>query len=499
MATTEQKTGFRLPWASEPRINTLADGADPEPPEASTEPTITEDTVTQDSGTATFDPRSMPWPTMNGNPETDPEVTTEAPAPEPTPPVAPAAAKARRDNPLVAGLVRAMRDAAQSAQAEALARFAEAAKARIESIHADSGETAAAIRHQTDQDIAGIREWSKAEMARIREETDERIADRKRKLELEVDDHAARVEHRIELVKNAVTTFESEMESFFKALLAEEDPAKLAGFAEQLPEPPALDDESQFGNWVPTRTLDADNAAAAEAELMADLQVTDADAADDGTAEDIESIDPDVLIGTADAVATDGETETETAQAVAAEAVAETETPEAVAAEAETETPEAVAAEAVAETETEAEPVMVEAVASEPEAEATSTEVAEATAEPVSETPAADGDDAAIERLATFTDPASGREARISTRLSVVGLVSVASIAGFKRAVSRAPGVSGVSVASGPNGDFIFTVQHAASTDLRTVVPELDGFAASITGDADGVLTVSASEPAAAS
>ena len=34
---------------------------------------------------------------------------------------------------------------------------------------------------------------------------------------------------------------------------------------------------------------------------------------------------------------------------------------------------------------------------------------------------------------------------------------------------------------------------------LRTIVPELDGFAASITGDADGVLSVSASEPAAAS
>jgi hypothetical protein len=474
MATTEQKTGFRLPWASEPRINTLADEAYPEPPAASIEAPTTEDTVTQDIGTATFDTRSMPWPNMDGSPESVAEDTATEPAPEPARPAAPPAAKARRDNPLVAGLVRAMRDAAQTAQEESLARFAEAAKARIEAIHTESAEAATSIRHQTDQDIAAIREWSKAEMARIREETEERIADRKRRLELEVDEHAARVEHRIELVQKSVATFEGEMERFFKALLAEEDPAKLAGFAEQLPEPPVLDDESQFGAWVPTRTLDADNAAAAEAELMADLQATDVDAADE--AETAEAVDPNVLIGATDAVAPADETETETQPEIG----------------------EAVAAEST----TEAEPVVAEAVASDAEAEATAEPVAEATAEPVAEAtaePVAAGDDAAIERLATFTDPASGREARVSTRLSVVGLVSVASIAGFKRAVGRAPGVSGVSVASGPNGDFIFTVQHAASTDLRTLVPELDGFAASITGDADGVLSVTASEPAPAS
>jgi hypothetical protein len=50
-------------------------------------------------------------------------------------------------------------------------------------------------------------------------------------------------------------------------------------------------------------------------------------------------------------------------------------------------------------------------------------------------------------------------------------------------------------VASGPGGDFIFTIQHAGSVDLRTIVPELEGFAATITGDADGVLTVNANEP----
>lgn len=457
MATTEQKTGFRLPWASEPRIGALSDEANADDPEASIAPPTTEDTVTEDTGTATIDPRSsISWPTMDGTPEPAAEVTTETAAQEaPSPTAAPM--KARRDNPLVAGLVRAMRDAAQAAQGESLTRFAEAAKARIEAIHTESGEAAAAIRQQSDQDISGIREWSKAEMARIREETEERIADRRRKLELQVDEHAARVEHRIEIVKKAVATFESEMERFFATLLAEEDPAKLAGFAEQLPEPPSLDGDDPTGTWSPTRTLDADNAAAAEAELLADL---DADGVD--AYENIEDVPADEMAGAAEAVATEVET--------GAPETTETEP----------------ATEAHLEAEVEAEPVgVVEDVAD------------EQVVEPATAA-AADADDAAIERLATFTDPASGREARISTRLSVVGLVSVASIAGFKRAVGRAPGVGGVSVASGPNGDFIFTVQHSASTDLRTLVPELDGFAASITGDADGVLTVSASEPAEA-
>ncbi len=100
-----------------------------------------------------------------------------------------------------------------------------------------------------------------------------------------------------------------------------------------------------------------------------------------------------------------------------------------------------------------------------------------------------------VERLASFTDAPEDTTETSTTSLSVVGLISVASIASFKRAVARSVGVRGVSVASGPKGDFIFTVQHAATTDLHRIIPELDRFNASITSDADGVLSVSASEP----
>ena len=411
MATTEQRSGFRLPWAAEARLDTAMAETTAEPsgdiPDASLDAPTPEASVTQDSGTATVESSSTAWPSNDETLHVEPE-GVELPeayvARSATPP------KSRRDNPLVAGLVRAMRDAAQAAKDESLTRFAEVAKSRVEGIHAESADAAAEIRRQSEQDIAGIREWSKAEMARIREETEERIADRKRRLESEVDDHAARVEHRIELAQGAVATFEAEMERFYTALLAEEDPARLAGFAEQLPEPPTLEDDGQLEAWQPPRTLDADNAAAAEAAFLADIEVTDVEAN-----------------ATADEADDGADTETMTAE----------------------------------------DHLQL--------------------------------DDAhVVERLAAFTDPAAAREATTTTNLSVVGLISVASIASFKRALGRTQGVTGVSVSSGPNGDFVFAVQHLPSVDLRTLIPELERFSAKVTGDADGVLTVSASEPAEA-
>ena len=449
MATTEQRSGFRLPWTADSRTEAVhpapMDGASPEiqaadPAAPTTDPSQPEAIVTQDPGTATIDPRLAAWPEIAGAAGTGPgdpesmhdeaavaadDATTDAgigDAADATAgaqgaatgtPVA-AAGRQRRDNPLVQGLVRAMRDAAHAARAEADARFAEDAKARIAAIHDEATEAATAIRRAADDDVAAIREWSKAEIARIREETEERIGARKRRLELEVEDHAAQVEHRIDGVQRAVDKFGAEMDAFFEQLLAEEDPARVAGLAERLPEPPSLEAAGDLGAWSPGRSLDADGAAAAEAEALAVLD----DSPDDGA-----------------------------------------------------DLPEPATATATLGT-------------------------------PVSATGAAptspDAADAAVmERLERFTGKAVGLadETFITTRLSVVGLVSVASIAGFKRALTRTPGVRSASVASGPGGDFVFTVQHTDGTDLRTVLPALGGFEASITGDADGVLSVTAADP----
>jgi hypothetical protein len=434
MATTEQRSGFRLPWASDARPGTSdedqtppAADATPDPEGATTTPTAAEAPEMQD--TTLPDPRLMAWPEADGSSGrgssaadgsvNDPWATSDAAAepdedaplataPAPTAATAPTApAKPRRDNLLVTGLVRAMRDAAASAREETAARFAEEAKARVEAIQADSAEEATELRKQADAEIVEIREWSKAEMARIREETDERVAGRKRRLEADVDGHAARVEHRIEGVQAAVDEFERRMSTFFEALMAEEDPARLAGLAEQLPEPPSLDladldvpGPSAYASF-PVETLDSRGAAAAEAEAFAGIDVS-AEGDDDTTSTDDD--------GPADAIA----------------------------------------------------------------------------------------DEDVARRLEAFSVQAASTAEAVTTELAVVGLVSVASIAGFKRALAKSHGVRTVSVASGPNGDFVFTVSHDPEADLRSTVPSLDGFQAVITNDADGVLSITATDPESA-
>lgn len=398
MTTTEQRSGFRLPWASDPRPSAHAvddvpsDAADaPAAEDVPTGSSTSAEAAETEHAVAISDPADITWP------EADPTAgsgdTITAPAPAPT--------RARRDNPLVAGLVRAMRDAASTARQEAAARFAEEAKARVEALHARSVDEAAQLRRHADAEIGEIRDWSKAEIARIRQETDDRVAGRRGRLEVELAAHAARVEHRIELVQAAIADFERRMDAFFEQLLAEEDPARLAGLAEQLPEPPALDVDAVDEPDPPMTAslLDPLGAAAAEAEAFADLDRTDL-AGDEGDA------------SPADDTHDDRGRDVEVAR-----------------------------------------------------------------------------------RLETFTGPPTAVPEAITTRLTVVGLVSVASIAGFKRGLARASGVRSVTVASGPTGDFIFTVVHDPEAAVRSAVSALETFAPTITADADGVIAVTAVDP----
>lgn len=90
---------------------------------------------------------------------------------------------------------------------------------------------------------------------------------------------------------------------------------------------------------------------------------------------------------------------------------------------------------------------------------------------------------------------AEAKDAPSRTQLVVVGLVSVASIASFKRHLGRVEGVSNVGVASGPDGEFLFTVSHRDGVSLRDAIQSLPGFQARITTESEGVLNVSAHDP----
>ena len=82
-----------------------------------------------------------------------------------------------------------------------------------------------------------------------------------------------------------------------------------------------------------------------------------------------------------------------------------------------------------------------------------------------------------------------------ATQVIVVGLVSVASIASFKRHLGRLPGVQSVGVSSGPDGEFVFAVHHTADVVLREAIPSLPSFQARVTGTSDGVVHVTAHDP----
>jgi hypothetical protein len=73
--------------------------------------------------------------------------------------------------------------------------------------------------------------------------------------------------------------------------------------------------------------------------------------------------------------------------------------------------------------------------------------------------------------------------------------VSVASIASFKRHLGRLTGVQSVGVSSGPDGEFLFAVNHAADVVLRDAIPSMPSFQARVTGAGEGTLNVSAHDP----
>jgi hypothetical protein len=82
-----------------------------------------------------------------------------------------------------------------------------------------------------------------------------------------------------------------------------------------------------------------------------------------------------------------------------------------------------------------------------------------------------------------------------STQIIVSGLVSVASVASFRRALGRLPGVSAVTVTSGPDGEFLFHASHRRDADFQATLPALPGFVSEITGMTDGAISLKTLDP----
>jgi hypothetical protein len=492
MATTDAKPGFRLPWSADRTAGAKTDGPpvdapavepahDPSDPSV---PSLAEGTTPAQETESPAMIDAAPAATTNEAAVDADSVSTPTPTPAdpasaaPTSSVAPSAG--RKPNKFMADLTKAMQAAAESARADALERLTADAKAHIEAIHADSATEATDLRKQADDDVAAVRDWSKTEIARIREETDERIAHRKATLEREIEEHGFAVEARIERVQARVTAFEGQMADFFERLLAEDDPTRFAAMAESLPEPPPFDGPAP----EPAIATVASEPAVAVAEVA--------------------------VVATPEA--------TPAAEQPAIEIEAAVETPPADPAWPAAETDMQIASEGTPP-EGSADADLFSIGADEPaastgddprlsalgltpdfaaaEAEAASFSVEDdGSAVGADETVAEIGDDAIAARLAGLVpDADSGAATQASTRVIVVGLISVASIAGFKRHLSKATGVQSVGVSSGPDGEFIYLVVHDPAVAMRDIVTTLPGFAARVTGESEDGLTVTAQDP----
>ncbi len=484
MATTDQRAGFRLPWSSDqrPQANETATEAADESAADTAAPGTNE---TAGSGSA-------------GHPSTETHAMS-ADAPTDAFASAPGSLSGKRPTKFLADLTRAMQVAAEEARAQTLSQLQADAKAFIEEIHTRSASDVTELRKEADDDVAGIRDWSKSEIARIREETEVRITDRKAELEGQLERHAGVIEREIERIQTQVTAFEGEMAYFFEELLVEEDPTKFAVMAENLPEPPRFQartiDFRALASQAATAAPDGGTAVKPQpvAESTATAETTEA--VDDGQRDGFIAVGP--------AFETAARADNDVARATTSAGRAET---------VETIEPVDEAMTSMAKAGSTAEAATTAEATTTPDDEMTDVELSAfdaAEAEAAAAVGSTDdeiatmSDDALAARLAGLVPdraPAEQRPAKATgspttTQVVVVGLVSVASIASFKRHLGRIPGVQSVGVSSGPDGEFVFAVNHAEDVSLRDVVPTVPGFQARVTNTGDGVVNVTAHDP----
>lgn len=500
MATTDTRTGFRLPWSSDRPHDTDADAdavradLDEAAPETAGQLDEAEVEAWPETGGAARLGLPLAAPPADEEPAVTQQVATPVSAPQ----------VARKPTQLMADLTAAILATTGTARDRAIAAVESDAARVTETIRAASLDGAAAIRRQSEDALVAIKEWSKAEIARIRDEAEARTAARKATLDSELISHAAAVEYRVGKVDEAVSLYRTDMETYFENLLSEDDPARLATMAEAMPEPPELD---------ALVTLDAVDVEAFAPAGIAGLEIVEAEVVEPAVSTAWSTSDD-----AWDARDADASTKA-TAEPGAADVPrwADGETPDgspsadhggdpvdrgAIMAAIEAAAEAVVAAESAAESADQAE---------------AAADVAETAAgllvgrvDPDEETEGAHAAmaarvDAGGFDTQSFTDrlarlmPAHGEGAADgeprTTQVIVTGLVSVASIASFKRHLARLTGVGSVGVASGPEGEFVFKVDHRPDVLFRDVIPSMSGFAARVTGTGDGVVHVTARDP----
>ena len=540
MATTDTRSGFRLPWSTD---RAQDDITNPDTGEGAPESAVASDQPAATWTESDFTARPAIGSSQAVSAGVPPPAAAQ-PAPAP-----------KKPTKLMADLAAAIRATTEAARDQRLSQLDSEATGIVEMIRAQSDEGAVALRRQSDEDVAAIREWAKAEIARIKDSCEAKIADRKHVLEQEVADHAAAIEDRVAEVHRTVDGYRRAMDAYFASMQAEQDPARLATMAEAMPDAPTIETLTDLDNMqihgaaarraaseqeVEPEAASIEGSAspveASSASVEASVQAPESDGSESqGDGDIVVSADriAKALGGFVDAATPDQEHAAEPAQAAspfadgaAADAATGEDTPRWAAGEPD----ESQSAEGGAPVDRGAIMAALEAAAEAvvaAEAAAESAETAEAAAD-AAETAAERAASQAVRREGDDADAQAALSARVdaggfdtesyqdrlaslmpghtegdaegeprTTQVIVTGLVSVASIASFKRHLGRVAGVTGVAVASGPDGEFIFNVSSRADVSFRDAIPTMPGFAARVVATGNGVINVTAHDPEA--
>src|SRR5919197_731817 len=136
MATTDARTGFRLPWSSDPRADDEAPAAGSDQRQSSSRDGQSTDITAQNDTGVDREESTM----------TEPTATQQAGSV--ASPQASLARPARRPSKFLADLTKAMQSAAEAAREESVSRLQADAKAAIEEIHGRSSSESADLRRR---------------------------------------------------------------------------------------------------------------------------------------------------------------------------------------------------------------------------------------------------------------------------------------------------------------------------------------------------------------
>ena len=458
------------------------------------------------------------------------EVAASAPLPRVT----------RKPSRLMADLTAAILATTETARDRALAAIEADATQVTEAIRSASMDGAERIRRQAEEDLVSIKDWSKAEIARIREETETRTEARKATREAELTAHVAAVDSRVGEVQEAVARYRSEMDAYFGSLSSEDDPARLATMAEAMPEPPPLNALADLADLDVAAFAPAEAIETEVAEPEAEVAEPEAEVAETDRVEAAayEAAAPEEATAEADAPAAPGAETGKAGGWGASDDAWDLSSPAALAGETAEAAFDVIPGWTTGEAPdnslgatTHDEPADHDAIMAALEAAAEAVVAAESAVQ--AQVVAESGEEAGADLLAggtdtdqQFDDAQAALAARVdaggfdsqsftdrlaslmpspdegtadaeprTTRVIVTGLVSVASIASFKRHLSRLAGVKSVGVASGPDGEFVFNVSHRPDASLRDGIPSMPGFGARVTSTGDGFVQVTARDP----